>query len=249
MDFQENKLVELNSSNMCVCIAMDVVGSEDYKDKGILEQKLTKIINTLNKHYIDNLVVPFQIRGGDEILGVLSSFSKGFGAYRNIRKLAWKYHIELYFGLGFGKLDTGTITDINRINGSAVINACRAVDNYLKNDSVKSSVYINRDQHVKFFALGDEDVPYEAINALVYTIYSELNKSDKQKELIKLMELYPNMTYEEIGIKLGYTKNNAKVNVSKLLSRSDYQIYKQMQKDLWKLLDRLQKNMTKADEL
>ncbi|MFE5392814.1 SatD family protein [Bacillus thuringiensis] len=242
MSISKENLIELNSNDMCLAISMDVVGSEKYSDKSVIENKLSRITRSLNLRYKNYLVVPFQIRGGDEVLGVISSFSRGFYIYRYVRRLAWKHNIELYFGMGFGTLDTGSIIDINRINGSAVINACRAVDKYLKNKSKDNSLVYSQDkQHVKFFALGDNNIPYPAVNALVYTIYNELNKSEKQRELIKLIELNPKLTYEELGIMLGYDLNNSKSNVSKLLARSDYDVYLQMQKDLFNLLSKIQK--------
>lgn len=245
MSFSKENLIKLSSVDTCVCVSIDVVKSEDYPNKLIVEEKLTNIAGALNNKYKnDYLVVPFQVRRGDEIIGVLSSFREGFNTFRYIRKLAWKHEISLYFGLGFGTLDTGSILDPNRINGSAVINAFRAVDRYLKvENNNKIFVYPQDNQHVKFFALGNKDIPYQAINALVYTIFTELNKSEKQRELIKLMELNPSMVYEELGVKLGYNSKNAKVNVAKLISRSDYYIYRQMQKDLLDLLDKLQKQL------
>ncbi|MBY7125965.1 hypothetical protein ILS93_28370 [Bacillus sp. 16GRE42] len=244
MDSFKKNLIVLNPSDSCVCISMDVVKSEGYPNKSVIENKLMRIANSLNRKYLNYLVVPFQVRRGDEIIGVLSSFKEGFNVFRFIRKLAWKYEIELYFGLGFGTLDTGSIIDVNRINGSAVINAFRAVDKYLKDtNNINDFVYPQNNQHVTFFALGNENIPYQAINALVYTIFTELNKSEKQKELIKLMELNPSMTYEELGIELGYTSKNAKVNVAKLISRSDYYLYRHMQKDLLDLLNKLQKQL------
>ncbi|PEC13560.1 hypothetical protein [Bacillus thuringiensis] len=190
------------------------------------------------------MVIPFQIRRGDEILGVISSFVNCFEVYRDVRHIALKCKINLYFGVGFGTLDTKRITDINCINGSAVINACRAVDNYLKNNSEEMIFnYCQKNQPVKFFALGGENIPYEAINALVYTIYNELIDSEQQRELIQLIELHPEMTYEEIGVNLGYNINNAKSNVTTILARSKYKEYVQMQKALLKFLQKLQKIM------
>lgn len=246
MNLDEFNFIKLSPLDLCACVSIDVIKSEDFKNKAVVEKTLTKIVNVLNKKFKNFIVVPFQVRGGDEVLGVTSSFSIGFKVFREVRRLAWKYKINLYFGLGFGTLDTGTITDINRINGSAVINACRAVDTYLKSDSTKPSIYLNQEQHVKFYALGNKDFPYQSINALVYMLYNELNQSPKQKDLIKLMELYPEKTYEEYGIELGYSVENASVNVYKLISRSDLHLYEQLQQDIIITLQKLQKIYSKG---
>lgn len=237
-------LLKLTSLDTCACIAMDVVGSEEFKDKEEVRVKLKKIANALNKRYKSVLVVPFQVRKGDEIVGVVSSFSKGYKVYRDVRRYAWKLKLQLYFGLGLGNLDTGSVTDVNEINGSAVINAFRALDNHLKDKTfLKTYAYQKYEQHVSFYALGIKGVPFRAINALVYTIYNELNgNTEKQRELVKRADMDTNLTFEELGGQIGYTMN-ARENVSKLFSRLGYEKYNEMQDDLIDLLDTVQQNL------
>lgn len=218
-----------------ITVLFDVVGSRTYPDKNVIRNKLISICNYLNSRYFKYSDVQFQLKGGDSIIGVLTSYSLGFRVYRDVRRLAWKHDLTLYFGLGFGTLDTGQITDVEEINGSSVINAFTAVDYAKKDESQK-------DNHVRFFAYDDsETIPYNTINTLVYLIYNEFNgKTDKQRELTKIIELNPDLTHEEIGLKMGYEKD-AKVHISKMLSRINYDLNKSMQKEVIDLLKKLQK--------
>ncbi|MEB2631964.1 SatD family protein [Peribacillus frigoritolerans] len=218
-----------------ITVAFDVVGSRTYPDKNIIRIKLKSICHQLNVKYNKYLAVEFQIKDGDSVIGVLSSFQLGFLVYRDVRKLAWLHDLNLYFGLGFGTLDTGEVIDPDEINGSSVINAFSAI-NFAKNDELQKY------NHVRFFAYDDTGIiPYQAINSLVHVIYNEFSgKTPKQRDLIKVMELNPELTQEEIGEKMGYEKN-AKENINKLLSRTNYDLYKDMQKDVFDLLKKLQR--------
>lgn len=213
----------------CACIAIDVRGSEKIENKGEIYRKLSKMAYILNRKYKGSLLVSFGIRKGDELIGVVSTFAKGYKIYQDIRLLAWRYEVSLYFGLGLGKLETGEVKNLDKINGTAIINAFRARDECLKKND---AIYVSSSDHVLFFAKGETNMPSNIINAMIYTIYNEMSgRTQKQKELMKILELNPEMTYEEIGQKLGY-KENSKENVSKLLNRTNYTLYKEMKNDL-----------------
>ena len=60
------------------------------------------------------------------------------------------------------------------------------------------------------------------------------------------MEIYPDRTYEEYGQEVGYDKETAAVNVYKLISRSDFHLYEQLQKDIIITLQKLQRIYSKG---
>jgi hypothetical protein len=251
MSIEFDDSFKLPLSEPCACIAIDVVKSEDYKNKEEVREKLLRITNVLNVRFDDYLTVPFRVRKGDEIVGVVSSFAQGFNVYQTVRRWALLQDIKLYFGLGLGTLDTDTV-NVNQINGSAVINAFRAVDKRLKNkEFMKDYPYQYEKQHVQFYALGSykKGIPYNAINALVYTIYNVLNgETVKQKEITKLAEMHPTWTLEELGEAVGYTRN-ARENASKLLSRAGYYKAKEMIDNVHELLFFLQRNFERGENI
>lgn len=220
-----------------IAVAFDVKGSRNYPDKMIIFRKLKLICLRLNKRYGKYLAIEFKIKDGDCVVAVLKSFQLGYMVYRDIRRLAWEHDLNLYFGLGFGTFDTKeATTNPDEINGSAIINALSAID-YAKNDKSQ------KDNHVSFFAYDDSDtVPYKTLNSLVYLIYNEFNgNTEKQRELIKLIEMNrgKKTTYEVLGLKMGYTEN-AKENISKLLNRANFDLYKSLQRDAMDLLKKIQ---------
>lgn len=227
------KMQQKNKNYMT--ILFDVKGSRSYPDKNIIRVNLKKICILLNNKYKKWLVVDFRLKDGDSVIGVTKSFRLGFMVYRDVRRLAWNYEFNLYYGLGFGTLDTGDVLDTDEINGSSVINAFTAVD-YAKKDELQ----INN--HVRFYAYDDSDtIPYRSLNTLVYLIYTEFNgKTAKQLELTKIMEISPDLTYEEIGRRMGY-ENDPKVHVSKMLNRVNYNLNLKLQEDIIDLLWKLQK--------
>ena len=231
----------MNDYPYCSCIAIDVINSENIKDKGMMRKKLRLIANELNKSYQDSLYVPFGVRQGDELIGVVDTFAKGFKVFQDIRVLAWEYDISMYFGLGLGRLETGKVTNLHNINGSAIINAFRARDIFLKQNK---SLYINPKDNVRFYAKGDPDFPTSIINVMVYNIYS--GHTTKQQEAINLYESNPDLTYEELGERLGYDEY-PKENVGKLFKRAKYKLYKNMQEELIDFLIQLQ-NILSSNE-
>ena len=216
-------------------IAFDVADSRLYPDKMTVWEKLKELCDELNEIYDEGLKVQFYIKDGDSVVGVLKNFPTGFKIYQSLRQFALNNNMRFYFGMGFGTLDTMRVLNVNEINGSSVINAFSAI-NYAK------EIQLTQENPVSFFAFDDSDIiPFKTLNSIVSLIYNEFNgRTQKQKEVINLIEKNSKLTYEEIGMELGYPKQNVKENISKLLSRADYNINKDLKRDVFDLLKKLQ---------
>ncbi|PGQ97926.1 SatD family protein [Bacillus cereus] len=230
-------MINLSKNRYAACIALDIIGSESSSNQRYNFNKLKKISEKLNWKFEDNLVVPFQMRLGDELIGVLDSFSNGYKVFHELWLLVDELEIKIRIGLGFGKFDTLETTDVNEINGSCVISAFRARDKFLKGMKIPYS----HTELIQFYAYSNQsDIPFRSVNALVYTMYEELIKTEQQKKLIVAKLKYPDATYEEIAEKIGYSNRNIKSGISKALTRGNYDLFVQMKNDLIDLLNTIQ---------
>ncbi|HEX6922460.1 MAG TPA: hypothetical protein VF149_01450 [Bacillales bacterium] len=229
----------------CICIAGDVKGSRHLNHERLVTS-LEECAASLNRGFPNDLLIPFKVRNGDEIVGVLEHFSSGYLAARRMMETLHEKEIYLYLGLGLGKLESADAT-VHTMNGTAVLNAFEARDHFLKGQHSEANQWqIAKKETAVFFYT--EDYPYQALNALVYTILEKIySRSDKQKHAIQLIRQNPSLNYEQVGKQLGY--ESPKSTVSYLLSRANYHVVNAMEDSLQQLLDDLQKwfNYTQQD--
>lgn len=221
-----------------ICIAADVQNSSRLKREGFIDA-LSSCSQLLNESFAADLLIPFDVRNGDELVGVLKSFSAGYLAAEKMLETLQREEIYLYVGAGLGQLDRVDAT-AHTMNGSAVLNAFRARDQYLKKQDPEAKTWrIGDGQGSRFFFYSDT-YPYAALNALAFSIRDRKHhRTDKQREVIKAIHENPDFSYEQIGKKLGY--KSPKSTVSYLLSRADYHVVGAMEESLGQLLDDLQK--------
>ncbi|SDN81984.1 Winged helix-turn-helix DNA-binding [Paenibacillus sp. yr247] len=234
-------------------IALDVKNSSDKK---LISQKLEHISKKMNSrlktlnHYAH---IPFKVRMGDEIIAVFPSFSEGYDAYNELYNMLNKdlfgyeeKKLAAYIGVGFGFLDDENELDLHKINGSSLTSAFKARDYFLKNNKGYSRQYNQYNKYITtFFYSLDEGLPFEVVNHLISYINEICEKrTDKQKEVINLIELNPEISHLEIAKRVGTTENG----VYKILQRSNYQLVKDAQFSLKKLLSFMQENYKKGDQ-
>lgn len=231
-------------SKPCMCIAIDVKNSRNM-EKEELRQALVDCCNRVNAQYTKNVLVQFDVRSGDEMIGVIDSLGLAYAAAQFIEKRLAEKGIYLYIGLGIGTLDTVHST-IHTMNGSAVLNALDARDHFLKDKHPDVKPWLLEDKSSTFFFYTNE-FPYQVLNAIHFSITEKkMNRSEKQKEAISLLEDKPGATYEQLGRELGY--KSAKSTVSYLLSRAQYHTVMEMEKSLNQLLDEIEDRMNKGEK-
>ncbi|HET7580196.1 MAG TPA: hypothetical protein VFK33_13040 [Bacillales bacterium] len=228
----------------CICIAGDVKDSRR-QDPVWLIASLKECQTLLNETFADDLLIPFDIRNGDEVVGVLKRFSVGYFAARRLMEVLQEKEIHLYTGLGLGHLDTPDAT-VHTMNGTAVLNAFQARDHFLKKQLPEVTQWKTKGKKKTDIFFYSEAYPYQALNALLYAILEKTySRTDKQKKAIDFIRQNPGFSYEQIGKELGY--ESPKSTISYLLARADYDGVNAMEDSLQSLLDDLQKWFKKEE--
>ncbi|HET7627195.1 MAG TPA: hypothetical protein VFK44_02300 [Bacillales bacterium] len=229
----------------CICVAADVKRSKEL-DSRQLTVSLKKIVEQLNQDFQSGILIPFAVRNGDEIVGVLRSFPSGYRAGMNMIRSASKTGMALYVGMGTGTLDHPEAT-VHTMNGTAVVHAFKARDDYLKNEhpDAKSWQFQDPGESAVFFY--QRNFPYQAVNALIFAILEKrYRRTGKQNEVIERIQQNPELSYEQIGEQLGY--KSPKSTVSYLLSRADFQLVRAMEESLLELLEDWQQRLEKEGD-
>lgn len=227
------------------CLAADTVQSRRMRLDEV-ENVLIKYRDNLNLRFKHSLAVNFDVRKGDELIGVFSRFSEGYRAARHLIDMMKEDNVlRLHIGLGFGTIDTNSKNDLHRANGSVFINAVEARDTFIKKGRPEARLWDDGNGHA-FFVYTDE-FSYQAINSMVYTIRQyETGRTDKQRRIIEMAKKYPDYSLEEIGKKFGY--KSPKSTISKQLARAHYKVVNEMEKSLTELLDNIQALLEKRGE-
>lgn len=222
----------------CICIAGDVQNSSSVESERLVKS-LESCAKGLNQSFTEDLIIPFEIRNGDEIVGVIEPFSKGYLAALKMMETLHRDGIRLYIGAGLGELDSAEAT-VHTMNGTAILNAFQARDDYLKQKHPEAKQWQVNEGTWSTLFFYSEDYPYQALNALAYSILEKIHhRTVKQQEAIQLIRENPAFSYEQIGKLLDY--KSPKSTVSYLLSRADYHAVNAMDESLQQLLDDLQK--------
>ena len=218
------------------CIALDVINSRKMEPVK-LEKRLKKLTNNLNDRYASDMLMPFVIRNGDEVIGIFYRYTAGFRAMGNILETTGE--LAIYAGCGFGEIHMkNNRIDVHTSNSPAIIYAMEARDQYLKNNKKEAAIW-NKEFSNKAFFYGSGRFPYRAINSQFYMIRSQKEKrSAKQRQIIDEINKHPRKTYEEIGRLFHY--KNPRASVSNHLTAANYELVNEMESSLTELLDMLQ---------
>ncbi|HLS36195.1 MAG TPA: SatD family protein [Bacillota bacterium] len=227
--------------NESVCLLADVIDSR----KNRKYKQLHALAGKLNNVFQKQLIVPFQVRAGDELYGVVEQFQVGYDAFQHLYRLSKNKQIPFYVGVGFGTIYFEPEQNEANANGPAIWRAADA----LKMTKIKGEMslmerkkafqYIQRfDDTFKFFFYVDQDLENNfLLNFYVYFLLEKIEQqTPRQREAIQLIEKYPTLTYEEIGKKLGYEGENIRIYVSNLLRRGEYHLIKEAEKELKRFL-------------
>lgn len=224
-------------NQQAVCLIADVIDSRINKK----ERELKNVIQKMNEIFKDQLILPFYVRAGDEIFGIVHNYSIGYDVFKKLYTLSKRFEIPFYVGIGFGEIFYESSKDREEINGPAIWRAADALQMVKTGGEIpyiqkrRSFQMIQRlDDQFKFFFLLENN--YEdsfMMNYYVYFILERVQKrTPRQRNAIHLVETYPSLTYEEIGKKLGYDGKNTRIYVSNLLSRGEYQLIKEAEREL-----------------
>ncbi|PYZ98305.1 hypothetical protein CR205_06825 [Alteribacter lacisalsi] len=194
-----------------VCFAVDIKNSSKLNKTSLLSalEDCKKAANHLVK---ESLLVPFDIRGGDELIGAVNRVGLTREVMELIRENLSGSGLHYYLGVGIGYVENNE-TSVHTVNGSAVLNAIKARDEELKGGRYQG-------KEGSFFISSDH-VPCDSLNSLYMIILEKKDQwTSKQQDVISLIEKHPEWTFEQAGKALGY--KSPKSAVSYLLARSQY---------------------------
>lgn len=251
-------------------ITIDLRDSEKENNKDTINNNLKVYIKKLNEKYNRNLVIPFEFRNGDEIIGSVASFREGYEIYRKFSFFMEDNDIEAYCGLGLGIIDTNLdykinpITnrgqlvdknliykkdyDLNLVNGSSIISSFRARDGALKKDFAK----FEKPDEIKFFETknvlqlffynNEGEIPYQILNYLAFEINAHWDKLSKiQKKALRVYEEHQfDISYSLLGDLLNYEKNPAQ-NARSILKNADAALFENKISIMNEMLDYVEK--------
>jgi hypothetical protein len=224
---------------------MDIVGSRELTNRVKIQEELKNYFNTLYKDYQNIFVSPITFTLGDEWQLVLRDVKRSYDIFLLIKTFLLKYNIEVYCGIGIGKISTKESTDTREMDGEAFIYArnalisakatntfynkqlytkdCKVIINGPSTTSnrVQSETYNEYSTGQLEVAVTTEEdclVFLELINTLVQNNEMiENNITDKQKHIINLYETFG--SYSEIEKAYpSYTRSS----ISRKLAASNY---------------------------
>ncbi|WP_026828262.1 hypothetical protein [Exiguobacterium artemiae] len=206
-----------------VAVSFDIRNSRAYSSKEQLLTDLHRLADQLNDAFPEALV-PFQIKSGDSLLGVFNEYAVSYP----LILMLLNQPLNGYIGIGFGQYETLSTANADEANGSAVIFAFEA------QEAAKQTA-----NQIAFS--GPPYLPTALLNGYIEMLYpAYFGKTDRQIELHRLMDQHPDATYEEIGLKMGFQEKDARMNVSKLVARSQRKQRKRLEQALIDALKQLQ---------
>jgi hypothetical protein len=230
----------MNNKELCVAIVADIKHSGIVRNDR-LKLAIEEVSRQLNASFEGYIINEFTLKNGDEIVGVLSSFAEGYSAYKQLYELLEYHKLRAYIGLGFGYMEDVYEKDVHKIYGTAITNAYRAVNHFLKLNKSNARQFNNYNKDITTFVYDEDSLfPYDAINHLItYINQKNAKRTKKQIEVIAYIEENPQLNYKEISAHFNYSE----INIYKIIQRSEYQLVKDAEDSLKGLLAFIQTSL------
>lgn len=220
-------------------INMDIVSSRKIKDRANFQEELKIYLKTLSKKYSKILVAPITFTLGDEWQIVSSSPEKSYDIFKEIQRYLLRKNIQVYCGIGIGKISTNLSKDTREMDGEVFINGREAI-----NIAKKTKGFYGQNiksKHNRVFFKG-ADLPIDLYNKFILdeiavtseyddniTLNQVINSiiennetieskfTEKQRELIDLYEKHG--SYNNM---ISTDGNLSKSNISQRLNSCSY---------------------------
>lgn len=200
-----------------IAIIGDIKESRKLKDRKGIQNKLSEVLNEINKKYEKDIASRFMITLGDEFQGLLRGGTNVMNIIFDIERKM--YPVELRFGVGAGEITTG-------INAEMAIGAdgpgyykARDAINYLKENEKRNKTGAS---NVRIEADGDNKSATIMINTILSLLASIREMwTDRQREIIWDMLVHQD-GQKNAAVRLNITQSS----VQKSLSNGKYYAYK-----------------------
>lgn len=219
------------------CITVDVVNSRTNRKR----EELEEIITAINKKYKASLLVPFVIRSGDELFGIIKNIENGYHVYKSLYTLSKKHTTPIYIGVGVGDIYEENHTNSDLVQGDAIWRAADALKSLKDKNKLMKTIHQHYEKSFQYeFNVSKDTNINIAMNYYVLFIMEKISKrTEKQHYIIELIENNPAKKYKEFAKELNYEEKHVVSNVSKLLSRAEYDVIKEAETSFLHLLHSL----------
>lgn len=225
-------------------INIDMVNSRKITQRMKVQEELLEMIKNFNEKYASILLSPITLTLGDEWQVVLKEPQKSYFIIDLLQQVFKKFNINIYVGVGIGKMSTGIYKDTRKMDGECFILAREAI-NTVKNKNIfynnnihskKNRVFINAkpisvNKH-RYDIFGQIAVSNESAASPI-TIISIINNLIENNEVLKskittkqheIIELYRKYnSYKNI---IENNKDTTKASISQKLNDSNYFLIK-----------------------
>jgi hypothetical protein len=167
----------------------DLIASRKIPNRSQIQKQLQLAIENINNQFNEQILCPFVIGWGDAFQGVLISLS---GLYNIIEAFENQLTVNFRCGIGIGDISTEFTSNPLEMDGPAFQASQYALEEAKKNQ--------------RFVCIKSERIQFDMIVNTLWVLFSSIKSgwTQRQYEVIQLRRL--NLTYEEIGQKLGITK-------------------------------------------
>lgn len=188
--------------DVCV-ITGDIKKSRKLENRSEVQKRLKSGLSEINLKYKEELLSDFMITLGDEFQGVLKSPEKCYSVFLDIQD---SLHLNIYFGIGIGDIETEIYEKTIEMDGSAFYRSREALKEAKKK---KSSLILK----------SGSDYFDEIVNTIFNLITIIRDKwTKRQKEIV---EFYKSgeLTYEDVAQHFRVTKQS----VSQVLKTANFE--------------------------
>lgn len=235
----------MGNLKQATCITIDVVDSRINHKSG----ELKKIAAVLNNRYKASLLIPFVIRSGDELFGIVKNIKDGYRIYKNIYTLTKEHQIPVYIGVGVGEIHEENYSNPDLVQGEAIWHAADALKSLKGREKHLRTIQQQSDTSFQFMFKVSDDVSLNmAVNYYVFFLMEKMSKrTEKQHYTIELIENNPAKKYKDFAKELDYDEKHVQSNISKLLRRAEYDVVKEAEVHLMYLLQSITPSSKASD--
>jgi len=211
------------AKNRYIAIIGDIHASRSLENREAVQNKLTKVLESLNKKYAKELLSTFSISMGDSFQGLLS-LDASFIAILTEIELSMS-PVAFRFGIGIGEITTDIHLENSQLNDGPAYHRARKAMDMMEDLEQK---YATRKTNIMMLSDDEEspnDLLINAVFALNYAIQSKW--SDRQREIIATYLANNENQYETANaLDIGQS------SISKALKSASFYSYKSSLEDV-----------------
>lgn len=186
-------------------VNIDIVSSRKIENRVEFQESLKEFFKIINEKYKNILIAPITFTLGDEWQIVLNSPHKSYDIFKEFQKYLLNKNVDVYCGIGIGKISTKLSKDTREMDGEAFINGREAL-----NIAKKSKGFYGQDIKSKFnkvFFKGN-DVPTNLYNNF---ILDEIAVTTEEEDGMTLNQVINNLIENNETIENRFTDNQRKL--------------------------------------